>query len=176
MKRWFLCTVILCLLLGMGQSVFAQKADQDNMEKASGVLQSCTDTGLGIVFDCSADWKIQTVDDAVLVIISSDPDVAMIIARIDSGVKFLGQLTKEKLKDLKQYKEGFVVENVEFKGRDVLKVKAFSDEYPDRRLLDYYLIHDEMLYGILFSVEPKDAMDTYQYLFKDIVENFAFLE
>ena len=92
---------------------------------------------LGVTFFCNPDWRIQAVDDALLIIVSTDPDVTMIVAKIDSNVKFLGQLTAQRLQELKQYKDGFVVENVILGDREMLKVKAFSDEYEARRLLDY---------------------------------------
>ncbi|MBF0385125.1 MAG: hypothetical protein HQL27_04570 [Candidatus Omnitrophica bacterium] len=144
-------------------------------QEVFGLNKICTDGELGLQFACSDSWKLDVVKDAVLIVISSNPEATLIIAKINSTIKYPEQLTKERLKEVKQYEEGFDIEKVKIRDKEFIKVKAFSAEEPQRRILDYYLIRGNELYGILFTVEPKEAMDKYKFMFQRIVESITFI-
>lgn len=135
----------------------------------------CEDDVLAIKFPCHPDWEIETVENAALIIMKKEPDITGIIARLDSRIKFLPQLTRDFLEEKGRYSDGFRIETVNFAGRSAVKVKAFSRENPDKRLLDYYFIHQETLFGLLFSVEPKDETEEAMFLFKAIADGFEFM-
>ncbi len=163
--------IFIIVLLLTGPVAFAQS---DN-DVSSVELKTCTDSELKIQFMCEKSWYMRKSDDAVLAVISREPDVTMIIAKIDSSVRFLEQITKERLKVMNQYSDGFQVENENINGKDILKVKAFSSIHPSRRLLDYYFVNNNNLYGVLFSVDPKEEIENFKYLFAEIVESLTFI-
>jgi len=134
-------------------------------------LELCGDSDLNILFLCDPEWVMQPADDAVLVVISSEPLVTLIIAKIKSDIKFLGQLTNMKLREMKQYKKGFQTENVNIADIRAIKVKAFSKDNEDKRVLDYYFMYDQSLYGLMFSVSPKQNWEKYKYLVKSIADS-----
>ena len=53
----------------------------------------CSDNEFGVEFYCEPTWKWRRVEDAIMIIISSQPMVTMTISKINSPVKFLGQIT-----------------------------------------------------------------------------------
>jgi len=147
----------------------------ESLPDSSGIhWKTCVNQPLEIKYLCREDWKVRDVDGSVLIIISSDPTVTLTITKIDSSVNFLSQLTQPALQDMDLYAEGFQTEQVNFAGRDALKVKAISKKYSDIRILDYFLVHDRNLYGVLFSVYPKEHWENYQFIIKKIVESFEF--
>jgi len=139
-------------------------------------LQVCTDDKLRVKFLCNPDWALETEADAMLIVISEDPAVTMTIAKSKSPVIFLGQLTKEALQEMGQYAEGFSQEKAKLASGDAIKVQGFSREFPEIRLLDYYLLHDLSLYSVLFSVNPKEKFDDFGPLLNQIADSFGFLE
>ena len=164
-----LFAVILVLMVPALQT----SANEMNVEM--GPDDMCQVKDLGVKFLCQKDWAIRPVDDAVLVIISAEPDVTLIVARIDSRIKFLSQLTNSFLETKERYARGFRTERVKFADREAIKVKAFAKDKPQKRLLDYYFINDSSLYGVLFSVKPKEDTDDYKFLFQDIIDRFEFI-
>ena len=143
--------------------------------KVPGVrLNRCSDKEFGIRFLCDFGWVQRKVDGAALFMINTDPDVKMKIVRIDMDILFIQQLSRDRLEALGRYGRGFVIDEVKVAGLKAIKVKAFSEVDPDERLCDYYFVHDKTLYGLMFSVAPKDRWDEHKFLFEDIVGNFRF--
>jgi len=138
-------------------------------------FETCTDRQLNIKFSCKENWKLLPIDNAVLIVISSEPAVTLTIAKMDSDIVFLGQLTKMKLQEMGLYQDGFQINRVKFAQRDALEIKAFSKQYPGRRLLDYFFVHNQALHGVLFSVHPKEQWDEQQFLIRQIADSFQFL-
>ena len=167
-----LCLVVVAVFGFSGIRLgYAAEKDVKNLK-----LDYCKEKSLGIKFKCDKDWEIQTIKDAVLVVISSEPDVTLIIAKIDSRIKFLSQLTKDFLSSKDRYAPGFRLENINFVDRKALKVKAFAKNNKDKRILDYYFLNNSVLYGILFSVNPKEDTSQFKFLFKQIIDDFKFIE
>lgn len=136
----------------------------------------CTNEGLGVQYFCDPQWKRRDIDDAVLIIISSDPAVTLTITKINSRILYMEQLTKRMLEDKALYAKGFRTRNVTFANKKAIQVKAFSRQHSGRRLLDYYFVHDGKLYAVLFSVYPKEKWDDYKFLIKKIGESFDFID
>ena len=152
----------------------AARADQDpKIEKYN--LSHCDEDGFGVRFLCDPTWQKEVSNEAILVVISSHPEVTLIIARMPSRFSFIEQISTDDLLDLKQYREGFQKERVTLAGYDAIMVKAMSPENPSKRILDYFLIKDGTLYAILCSVSPREEWDKYKFLFKTITDNIQFI-
>lgn len=139
-------------------------------------LQACMDETLGVKFLCNRDWKLKTEQKAILIIISEGPAVTLTIARFNSPVVFLEQLTQKTLQDLGQYAGGFTHEIVPFANQKAIKVQGIAEDFPEIRLLDFYLLHDLSLYSVLFSVNPQEEFEQFGPLFNRIVASFTFLK
>ncbi len=138
-------------------------------------LTYCSDKGLGVNFLCDYGWGRRRGDNFRIVIINTQPDVQLKIVKIDVNIVSIRQLNKEKLKDIGKYRDGFVIEESKVASLDAIKVKAFSRTDPEVRLLDYYVVRDKTLYGLMFSVSPKEEWDGYKFLFEYILRNFRFI-
>jgi hypothetical protein len=137
-------------------------------------LYHCFDESFGLKILCNPDWALEEADNAFMMIISADPAVTVTVVKIDSKIRFLGQLTRDAIQEIGQYASGFQYDYVDLAGEKAYKVKALSKKYPEIRLLDYYLVHEGQLYGLLFSISPKEAWDNYQFLFKRMAESVEF--
>ena len=137
-------------------------------------LKQCRDNELGIGFLCEFGWQQRKVDHALIITIHTDPDVKMKVLMIPIDIKYIQQLSHERLSALGKYKEGFVIEETQVAGLNAIKIKAFAKEDPNIRLSDYYFVRNESLYSVLFSINPKDAWDEYKFLFQEIIDSLAF--
>ena len=190
MRRYFLLTALLVLfaLVAMpatrskGISLIPEKnnpqVEEPSLETRSNVpgvrLHHCSDDELGITFLRDFGWAKKKADGIILFTIDSDPDVKMKIVKIDMDILYIQQLSRARLWALGRYAEGFMVDEVKVAGLKAIKVKAFARDDPATRLSDYYFVHNETLYGLMFSVAPQDHWGDYQFLFQDIVSNFRF--
>ena len=86
------------------------------------------------------------------------------------------QLNDRTLEAIGNYKEGFKAQKSWIKEKQAMKVEGFSRGYEEIRLLDYYFISGNTLYGILFSVNPKEGWEAYEPLFEKIVESVDFVK
>ena len=145
-------------------------------ETAKYGLTHCDEDSFGVRFLCDPKWLKEVSDEAILVVISSHPEVTLIIARMPSRFAYIEQISTEDLLDLKQYREGFQRERVTLGGYEAIMVKAMSTEAPTKRILDYFLIKDGTLYTILCSVSPREEWDNYKFLFKTITDNIQFIK
>jgi len=139
-------------------------------------LHACSDEGLAINFLCNPDWELQTDEDVLFVVISSEPEVTMTIARADSPVVFLDQLADPYLQEIGGYEEGFVSSRIMLGSREAVRVEGVSSGDPDMQMEDYYLLDDFNLYSVLFSVYPKEEWPKYKELFSKIVKSVQFPE
>jgi hypothetical protein len=168
----FLCVgLVLCGVFWAGPA-FSQEETGDSREIA---LTTCSDEEFGVEFLCNPDWQIEVDQKALLIIISEDPAVTMTIAKTYTPVFSLSQLDRDVLKTMGQYAEGFETERMIFADRDAIKIQGFAEDYPEMRLLDYYLINDVDMYSVLFSVSPEEEWDNYQSLINRITESFRFI-
>ena len=85
----FIAIIIASLFILQPNTVFAQEEGSEGgaLQQADS-LEICTDSQLGVKFLCNTQWKLRTVDDAILIIISSEPAVTLTIAKIDSEINF----------------------------------------------------------------------------------------
>ena len=170
-----LCLFIFLSVGGIFLAAGTIRASQPDGTDQS-FLRYCSDETLKVRLLCSRDWAVEEHEDALFMVISEDPVVTLTISKIKPSVKFLGQLNKTNLEAIGQYQQGFQVEEVSVGKEKALKVKAFSKTYPEIRLLDYYFVHDAHLYGLLFSVDPKEEWEHYQFLIQKIANSFEFHE
>jgi hypothetical protein len=137
-------------------------------------LYSCTDDEFKLKVLCNPDWGLETYSEAFLMAISEDPAVTLTIVKLKFKIEDISQLTDLYLQETKHYAKGFATERVLFAGHEAVMVKSFAAEYPEIRLLDYYVIHEGQLYGFFFSVNPKESWDDYQFLIKKISQSVEF--
>lgn len=175
MKNYLKYFLLITTLLGAGTFVNTSFA-QGIVDPMDVLNQLCTDRELKVQFHCGKDWTMQPVSNALLTIIDTNPNVSMIVAKLDSDIKFLGQLNHGILQKNRHYADGFQTVRITIGDKDLLKVKAFSDVDADKRLWDFFFIQDDQLYGILFSVRPKARAEEYQFIIKEVLESFKFLE
>jgi len=136
----------------------------------------CMYAGLGIKFLCKPTWQLHPAKDGILVIVSDDPAVTFTIEKLNSSVIMLEQITKSYLSALGLYAKGFAIEKVPLANKEAVMVKAFSKVYPEKRLLDYYLIHNKELYSFSFSINPREKWDLNKFLVRDVAHSLSFLK
>lgn len=139
-------------------------------------LQSCDEAELAVRFLCNPDWEYHVSGDALLVVISKEPVVTATFARVDAEINYLYQLNKTELASRNLYRKGFKADLRKVNGNDVMVVRAFSRSEPQRRVLDFFYIHQGELFGALFAVHPIDNWDDYKFLIKTISESIELLE
>lgn len=164
--------IVFCVMFLSQMDVLAE----GKFDPSTDNLVICKDDALGVKFLCDPNWKMRSEDGAVFIILSSDPDVTLIIAKLPSPFHYLEQLSDETLAGMQHYADGFKVEKVSISGRLALKVKAFSKIIPENRLLDYYLVQDDAVYSLLFSVNPKEKIDDYKFTFQAVAESFSLVK
>ena len=138
-------------------------------------LHICRDEALGIRLLCDPDWELQSDPNAILIIISSEPQVTLTIGKSKESVHSLTQLTRPILQEIGQYATWFTTKKVRLDDVDTIKVEGYLKEYPENRIEDYYLIRDSSLYTILFSVDPEGNWQSYESLFKRILSSIEFI-
>lgn len=153
---------------------YAQPGREDMIAKYE--LQTCTEAALQVQFLCNPSWDYHLSEDALLVVISSEPLVTATFARMDAEINYLYQLNKNTLANKNLYRKGFKADLREVNGEDVMVVRAFSRSEPQRRVLDFFYIHQGQLFGALFAVHPIDSWDDYKFLIKTISESIELLE
>ncbi|MCD4778991.1 MAG: hypothetical protein K8S27_00365 [Candidatus Omnitrophica bacterium] len=137
-------------------------------------LQSCVDDKWGISFLCHPRWGVEENPQALSLIISVEPTVTFTVVKFNKRIKFIAQLNRFHLESMGQYSRGFKMESINLGRYKAVKVKAFSSVYPDMRIVDFFVLHDEVLYGFLFSVSPKEEWDNYKRLIHKIVRSLEF--
>jgi len=138
------------------------------------LLNECHDETLRIKFLCNPDWELLTKDNVILVVIDNDPYISLTIARSDVNVYGIEQLTKEMLKEMGQYRDGFTFEKIRIDQKSALKVDGISQVGGDRGLRDYYLIYKEHLYSILFTIQPNYYLLDYEGLIEQVIQSIRF--
>lgn len=140
-------------------------------------LDYCHDSNLRIVFLCDYRWEKKLTDPGTMIyVMETDPLIYFTVIRINAEIQMIRQLGPDRLEALNRYQEGFAIEETRLAGEEAIKVKAFAKEDPDTRLLDYYFIRDNFLYGVMFSIKPKDKWNVYQSTFQDVVNAMHFLK
>jgi hypothetical protein len=165
---------LLIILIAMAPAVWAADESLKEIEEAQGVIDihPCLDERLGVELLCNRQWKQEVEPHAVMMVISPNPAVLLTVARAEEPVTGIEELTVERLKALGQYaEEGFKAEKVTVNGNQAIRVEGFAKDYPELRLLDFYVIHDYTLYSFLFSVNPKEEWDNYSVLFGKIAQS-----
>jgi len=172
--------LFIFMLVAFSFSVMPARADMVDLDghafAESIQLEYCSDEILGVRFLCNSNWEVRAEAGTIMIIISADPAVTMTVAKSYTPIATLSQLDEETLTELGQYAEGFSVERVTLAGREALKVKAFPIDYPQARLVDYYLLNDLDFYSLLFSIDPKEEWDKYKFLIQKIADSFYFIE
>jgi hypothetical protein len=139
-------------------------------------LHVCRDERLGVKFLCNPDWELKTDEGAIFVVISQDPQVTLTIAKSDSADIVMDHLTRSVLLELGEYADDFQSKRIKLNEYDAIRVDAISRDFPDMRLLDYYLLHDMSLVSILFSVKPQSRWVDYAQLMDGVLKSFEFLD
>src|SRR3989338_10127668 len=110
---WFVFLGIGCVLNCAFIVPFCFSQSQDNPPASPQItaesidLQPCRDEELGVRLLCHPDWEFEADNNALLMIVSSDPAVTVTIAKSNAPVIFLDQLTPEAIQEMGQYAPGF---------------------------------------------------------------------
>lgn len=160
--------------------VFAQPVllnlESSSFEADKIALHNCQDAQLEVQFLCNPEWQLEEDENLIFIIIQEDnPAVTMTVAKSQAPVVFLEQLTESRLQEMGKYADGFNRARVPLAETEAIRIKAFPRAYPELRLIDYYLLHNDQLYSILFSINPKERAADYEPLIKKIVSSFKFL-
>lgn len=169
--------ILLCLFLLSTTIAFASltKIEKTFTYPRRLSVDVCRSRGLGIEIACKPSWEFIEKETAALLRIADYPETLVIIAKTDSSIVFLEQLTRGDLESTGRYARGFEFEEVLLDGQKALKVKAFSNGDTSARLVDYYFIRDEALWGLFFSVQPLEGWEEVKFLFVDLVKSFHFM-
>jgi len=169
----FLCSVLLYSSLSFAALTRSPKEVVQPSALSFDVCQSKT---LGVEIGCLSSWEFIEGDSAVLLRIADYPETTVVIAKTNSSIAFLEQLTKRDLDKTARYANGFRLEPAFVDGAEALKVKAFSQHVIQSRVADYYFIQGGNLWGLFFSVRPKEEWDEVKFLFADLLESFHFID
>ncbi len=176
-KGFFIGVLItlLCVWKGFAEESPATPAltTQPSVQRFN--LHICRDEKLGIRLLCDPDWELQADPNAILIIISSEPQVTLTIGKSKESVNSLTQLSRPILQEIGQYAASFTTQKVRLDNIDTIKVEGHLKEYPENRIEDYYLIRNSSLYTILFSVDPEDQWQNYESLLKRILSSIEFI-
>lgn len=175
-KPYLTCALAILLLFVGGIEHAAAKAPPQKDLIKRYQLEPCNEAELAIEFLCNPAWEYHVSKDALLVVISKEPLVTATFARMDAEVNYLYQLNKNTLAKKNLYRKGFKADLKKVNGQDVMVVRAFSRSEPQRRVLDFFYIHQGELFGALFAVHPIDNWDDYKFLIKAISESIQLLE
>ncbi|MCA9409324.1 MAG: hypothetical protein H6755_01090 [Candidatus Omnitrophica bacterium] len=171
-------TFLIFQIWGVIFSFFAFAREEADVQPAVEIvnLHTCRDEKMKVEFLCYPDWELKTENDTLLMIISDQPYVTFTIAKSESPVIFLKQLTNSVLQELGQYQDGFKTQVVLLAGEEAIQIMGVSKELLSSGFNDYYLIHDLQLYSFLFSVDPKERWKDYEDLIYRIKESIKFSE
>jgi hypothetical protein len=173
MRKVFPYFVIIFIFLSPFCVCFAQTDEPSSQnEEFTPAPDKCADSEFGFEFFCDPNWKWKRVKDTMMIIISTKPMVTCTIAKLDSPIKYLSQLTDDVLVKKQLYQDGFHTERVKFLDREAIHVKAMSRNFDNIRLSDYFFVRHQALYGILFSVYPSEEWENYKFAVKKILESF----
>ena len=137
----------------------------------------CYNDMFKVKFLCHKGWVIEEGDDeSLFVIIQESPKLTFSIMKLTDGVKYIDQFNREHFEDIDLYQDGFQIESRDIAGKRAIKIKAFSKEYENMRLSDYYFVHNESLYGVFFSLSPKEEWSQYAKIVNRIVKSVKFIE
>ena len=164
-------TITILLLFVPTCVVFCPFGASAMSQKESGI-QNCYDDRMGVRFLCDPDWELVEGEDVILLVVSEDPAVTITISKTKTPIKFLEQIDKQSAAKIGDYKEGFQMEILRLAKVKALEIKAISVSSPETYLLDYYVLHENYLYGLLFSAQMQSAWDEYQALFHEIADSF----
>lgn len=166
--------IFILIFIALARQVWADDPQLGLLENAQGIvdLHLCADRRLGVELLCNRSWQ-QDVDrkEAVMMVIQQDPAVLLTVARINEPVTGIDELTEAMVRMLGQYANGFKYTRLEVNGLPAVKVEGFSQDFPEMRLMDYYVVHDYRVYSFMFSVNPKDEWPNYSVLFDKIAES-----
>lgn len=171
----------LLMLMSLAGPLFSLPASAADMPGKKGLieefqLEPCREAELKIEFLCNPAWEYHMSGEALLVVISKEPAVTVTFARMDARINYLYEINKATLAEKNLYRKGFKADLRKVNGQDVLVVRAFSRSEPQRRVLDFFYIHQGELFGALFAVNPIDEWDNYKFLIKTISESIKLFK
>ena len=186
-KYVLLFAVLALLLFAINPVIRTLKTDSDKDRKGMNDLLPienlrsselgiklfrCGDELLRLGYLCDFSWPVQRRHNGLLITIEDQPQVLFKILKVDVGIQYIEQLSRDRIEAIGQYQSGFVTEEGRVAGIETIKVKAYAKGDPETRLLDYYFVKNDHLYGLFFSVKPKELWEKYQFVFQDILSGF----
>jgi hypothetical protein len=167
--RVLFAAVFLCFFLLLN----AGAQEKSDIAEVPGIIDihPCQDNHIGVQLLCNRNWPQEIESNAVMMIISHDPAVLLTVARAKEPMTGIDELTDDRIKALGQYADGFKAERTRMGSDEAIRVEGFAAQYPEMRLLDFYVIHDYTLYSFLFSVNPKEEWDHYAVLIGKIAQS-----
>ncbi len=174
LRRCFFCVILSVLIINISMV-------QANEEKAQGLVEEntfvpCQVKKFGMKFSCNPYWPMQEQQGGVAFVMDIDPYAVLTFSRIRSDLRFVSQITKEYLAKQNLYKDGFRMRHTTFAGIKAIEVKGFSKVDKGAQMLDYYIIKNNQLIGVFFSVADQTKWGDYRFLFKKVGESFELIE
>lgn len=169
--------VIVTIMFILCSSHSWAEAGREVLEEAQGVayLQLCREEKLGVELLCNRKWKQEIDRDrAVLMVINPDPAVLLTVARSQEAVIGIEELTRETVRNMGKYADGFRIRKVMIGGSPALRVEGYSENFPETHSTDHYVVYDYRLYSFLFSVDPADKWNDYSVLLDRIIASVRF--
>lgn len=141
-------------------------------------MTTCIDKNLGYRIKCSPDWKLETKPKSISLLINEQADqtVSMTVTQHEENGLTLADLTPKALKDVFRYAEHFRIGKTNIGKEKGVVVEAALADFPDVMVLDYYLIKDQFLYRISFSVNKRELYSEYKPLFRKLITSFVFFD
>ena len=139
-------------------------------------LTLCGDEYLGIKILCNPNWEIEKGEGVIKFFISRTPKESLTISRVKSPLKLTGQLDKEKVSELGAYPSNFKYEYAPLASQQAVKVDAVSSNSLREHRQDYYIVYDQFLYMLYFSIVSDEAWEKDKFMIKEMVKSFRFTE
>ncbi len=156
---------VICLSLPSGKA--------EERKEQSITLQECTDKILGFKMYCNPNWGLETEKGSVSMIIAEGPvSVTAMITKMEEPDLTLNDLTPVYLKATGQYQDAMKISSTHLQNYDLIHVEALALKNAQTQLSDYYIIRKPYLYGVLFSVDPKEKFADYKALFDKMIDSF----
>ncbi len=140
------------------------------------LIHLCRDQKLGLQFICDPDWPIETDTNVLMLIIQENPSITLTLTKIEEGPSSLDELTPEILAEIGPYAKGFKTHRVWMNQYDTLMIEAKTINDPNQRVVDFYLLKNNTLYGVMFFFESFESLMESQHLFEQIITSLDFID
>ncbi len=138
------------------------------------VLRKCVSDEIGVTFACDPSWKLNRQGKQLKIVISEVPRVEMDLEESEQTIHFMSEINERAFTEMGRYEPGFHFEHLTHCDRETIKINGYLKGNLQARVSDFYLIDHLQLHALKFTVDPKEACESYKWLIKEIVDSFHF--